>query len=140
MAFKYKRQQWKNYNANLEASDQPEAIVTKARLDNMESGIEQNSMELSTKVSSDATPGARFVTDLINKRRVLEITFPIISLEAATRFIFGGVKAKDRTNEDMEVSIGQDGMLYTGILRSPNGSKFKLVVDDNGNLSTERIL
>ena len=40
----------------------------------------------------------------------------------------------------MEVTIGKDNRLYTGVLRSPNGSKYKLVVNDSGELSTERIL
>lgn len=48
--------------------------------------------------------------------------------------------AKERDFEDMETAIGVDGRLYTGVLRSPNGSRFKLVVDDNGNLSTEKII
>lgn len=140
MAFKYKKQSWNNYNVALEASDQPNAIITKQRLDHMEEGIQENSMELVAIYKSDTVPGAHFSVDTVNKRKVLNITFPILSLEPPTRTTYGGVMAKERDYEDMETVIGVDGRLYTGVLRSPNGSRFKLVVDDNGNLKTEKII
>lgn len=140
MAYKYKSQSWKDYNGSLEASDQPEAIITKQRLDYMEKGIQKNSMELYALADTDETPGAVFEEDTVNKRRILKIHFPLLKVIAATKDVFGGIKAKDRNGEDMETAIGSDGRLYTGILRSPDGSKFKLVVDNNGNLSTEKII
>lgn len=140
MAYKYKPQSWKDYNGSLEASDQPEAIITKQRLDYMEKGIQKNSMELYALSDTDETPGAVFEEDTVNKRRILKIHFPLLKVIAATKDVFGGIKAKDRNGEDMETAIGSDGRLYTGILRSPDGSKFKLVVDNNGNLSTEKII
>lgn len=140
MAYKYKKQLWSTYNNSLEASDQPEAVITKARLDHMEEGIQYNSMELVAICKSDTLPGASFTVDNMNKRKVLNITFPILTLEPPTRTTYGGVMAKERDFEDMETAIGVDGRLYTGVLRSPNGSRFKLVVDDNGNLSTEKII
>lgn len=140
MAFKYKKQSWNNYNVALEVSDQPNAIITKQRLDHMEEGIQENSMELVAIYKSDTVPGAYFSVDTVNKRKVLNITFPILSLEPPTRTTYGGVMAKERDYEDMETAIGVDGRLYTGVLRSPNGSRFKLVVDDNGNLKTEKII
>lgn len=140
MSFKYKRQQWNNYDFKFEPSDQPDAIITKNRLEHMEEGIENNSMELVAVYSSGTKPSASFRTDNINKRIVLDITFPIPVIDAATTDRLGGIKAKERENEDMEVAIGVDSRLYTGVLRSPDGSKFKLVVDDRGNLKTEKIL
>ena len=140
MAYKYKPQRWANYNGSLEASDQPEAIITKQRLDYMEKGIQKNSMELYASCDTDETPGAIFEEDTVNKRKVLKIHFPILKIIAATKDAFGGIKAKTRTQEDMETAIGSDGRIYTGILRSPDGSKFKLVVDNNGVLSTEKII
>lgn len=140
MAYKYTKQVWNNYNNALEASDQPHAIITKQRLDHMEEGIQYNSMELVAICKSDTVPGASFSVDTVNKRKVLNITFPILKLEPPTRTTYGGVMAKERDYEDMETAIGVDGRLYTGVLRSPNGSRFKIVVDDNGNLSTEKVI
>lgn len=140
MAYKYTKQVWKNYNNALESSDQPQAIITKQRLDHMEEGIQYNSMELVAICKSDTVPGASFSVDTVNKRKVLNITFPILKLEPPTRTTYGGVMAKERDYEDMETAIGVDGRLYTGVLRSPNGSRFKIVVDDNGNLSTEKVI
>lgn len=140
MAYSYNKQSWQNYNVNLEATEQLDAIITKSRLDHMENGIQANSMELTTIYKSDTTPNAIFITDTINKRKVLNITFPILTLTSPTNNEYGGVKAKTRDYEDMETAIGMDGRLYSGILRSPNGSRFKLVVDDNGNLSTQKIM
>lgn len=140
MAYSYNKQSWQNYNVNLEATEQLDAIITKSRLDHMENGIQANSMELTTIYKSGTTPNAIFITDTINKRKVLNITFPILTLTSPTNNEYGGVKAKTRDYEDMETAIGMDGRLYSGILRSPNGSRFKLVVDDNGNLSTQKIM
>ena len=140
MAYRYRKQSWDNYDFKKEACDQPEAVVTKARLNHMEKGIEENSMEFAAVYKSDVRPKASFRTDQTNKRIVLDITFPVPVLDPATTDVIGGIKAKKRTQEDMEIAIGVDDRLYTGILRSPDGSKFKLKVDDNGVLSTEKIV
>ena len=138
--YRYKKQDWENYNKAIEEFNQPNAIITRNRLEHMEQAIERNSMELYASVSTDYTPHAVFREDAINKRIVLDITFPILKNEPASKDFLGGIYAKEREQEDMEVTIGKDNRLYTGVLRSPNGSKYKLVVNDSGELSTERIL
>lgn len=140
MAYQYTRQNWENYDYKFEASEQPNAIITKARLEHMERGIEANSMEFAAVYKSATRPNASFRTDKVNKRVVLDITFPVPTMEAATTDTIGGIKAKSRDQEDMEVAIGVDDRLYTGVLRSPDGSKFKLLVDNTGKLYTEKIL
>lgn len=140
MAYQYTKQNWEDYDYKLEASDQPNAIITKQRLDHMERGIEANSMELAAVYKSATRPSASFRTDKVNKRTVLDITFPVPVLEAATTDQIGGIKAKSRDQEDMEVVIGTDDRLYTGVLRAPDGSKFKLLVDNTGKLYTEKIV
>lgn len=140
MAYQYTKQNWENYNFKMEASEQPNAIITKSRLDHMERGIEANSMELAAVYQSSARPSASFRTDKVNKRIVLDITFPVPILEAATTDQIGGIKAKSRDQEDMEIVIGSDDRLYTGVLRSPDGSKFKILVDNTGKLYTEKII
>lgn len=140
MGYKYRKQNWEDYNNAIESFNQPNAVITRNRLNHMEQGIERNSMELITTVSSDYHPSAVFREDSINKRISLDITFPILKMEPASNDTLGGICAKARTDEDMEVVIGKDNKLYTGILRSPDGSKFKLAVDDLGKLSTEKVL
>lgn len=140
MAYKYIRQNWENYDFKFEADQQPNAIITKSRLEHMERGIEANSMELAAVYKSATRPSATFRTDRINKRIVLDITFPVPTLEAATTDSIGGLKAKSRDQEDMEIAIGPDDRLYTGVLRSDDGSKFKIKVDDTGKLYTEKIM
>lgn len=140
MAYQYTKQNWENYNFKMEASEQPNAIITKSRLDHMERGIEANSMELAAVYQSSSRPSASFRTDKVNKRIVLDITFPVPVLEAATTDRIGGLKAKSREQEDMEIVIGSDDRLYTGVLRSPDGSKFKILVDNTGKLYTEKII
>ena len=140
MAYKYSKQKWNNYDKKKDAIDQPEAVISKAKMEHIELGIQECSRELVTKVQSDFKPDAYFENDDINKEKVLNITFPINDTEPASNETIGGAKAKTRDYEDMEIAIGSDDRFYGGILRSPNGSRFKLVVDDNGNLSTERVI
>ena len=140
MAYRYSRQNWENYDFKLEAIDQPAAVITKSRLEHIEAGIEENSMELAAVYRSGVRPSASFRVDKENKRIVLDLTFPIPTVEPADTDHLGGIKAKSRDQEDMEVVIGEDYRLYTGVLRSPNGSKFKVHVDDQGKLYTEKLL
>lgn len=140
MAYRYSKQNWENYDFKLEAIDQPDAIITKKRLEHMEAGIEANSMELAAVYKSDIRPSASFRIDKINKRIVLDLTFPIPVVDPANTDHLGGIKAKSRDQEDMEVVIGEDDRLYTGVLRSPDGSKFKILVDNQGKLYTEKLL
>ena len=42
--YRYKKQDWENYNKAIEEFNQPNAIITRNRLEHMEQGIERNSM------------------------------------------------------------------------------------------------
>lgn len=79
MSYRYQKQSWKTYDKTLPDRVQEDSLITKQRLDHMESGIEQNSMPLTIGdlvIGKDTTPSASFVTDEDAQEIKLNIVFP----------------------------------------------------------------
>lgn len=79
MAYEYEKNDWEGYLESKPLTQQPNAIITKLKLDRMENGIERANMTFEAgniTMSNDEKPSVSITTDEINHTRKLNIAFP----------------------------------------------------------------
>lgn len=79
MAYEYEKNDWEGYLESKPITQQPDAIITKVKLDRMENGIERANMTFEAgniTMSDNEKPSVSFTTDEINHTRKLNIAFP----------------------------------------------------------------
>lgn len=97
MAYEYEKNDWEGYLESKPLTQQPNAIITKIKLDRMENGIERANMTFEAgniTISNDENPSVSFTTDEINHTRKLNIAFP--KQKAST----GGASINDSEESD----------------------------------------
>ena len=97
MAYEYEKNDWEGYLESKPPTQQPNAIITKIKLDRMENGIERANMTFEAgniSISNDENPSVSFTTDEINHTRKLNIAFP--KQKAST----GGASINDSEESD----------------------------------------
>lgn len=97
MAYEYEKNDWEGYLESKPLTQQPNAIITKIKLDRMENGIERANMTFEAgniSISNDEKPSVSFTTDEINHTRKLNIAFP--KQKAST----GGASINDNEESD----------------------------------------
>ena len=78
MGYEYQKNSWESYNEDIIIEKQPDAIITKRKLDRLENGVERASMSLEVgKITTDnENPSASIEVDEITHTRKLNISFP----------------------------------------------------------------
>lgn len=78
MSYEYQKNNWESYDDTVDISRQPDAIITKKKLDKMEAGIERASMtfEIGNITTDNEEPSASITIDEFSHTRKLNIAFP----------------------------------------------------------------
>lgn len=78
MSYEYIKNNWDSYDESVDISKQPDAIITKKKLDKMEAGIERASMsiEIGNITTDNDKASASITVDEFSHSRKINIAFP----------------------------------------------------------------
>lgn len=78
MSYEYQKNTWESYDENVDINKQPDAIITKKKLDRMELGIERASMtlEVGNITTENEEASVSITIDEFSHSRKLNIAFP----------------------------------------------------------------